>query len=128
MDKNEKLEQLKEKTQRTDKAKGGKATEQGDITDDIVDALEDIDSGEENKTVAYRDEKLASLFIALRENPEMMESMGEDLFNYLDISSQEDVDRSMLHRLLVRVGLKEAVPEIDDQLADANIEYNKSSL
>jgi len=49
------------------------------FVDDLAEAMESVESGEVSKTVAFRDERTAALFRALKDNPERLQSTVETL-------------------------------------------------
>jgi hypothetical protein len=85
---------------------------------DIVDELETIDAGDKQKTVSVWDGHLAAFIGALEENPEQMEAVGHALQRQLDLD-EDDVDRSEVLRLALRLGFQEAAPDQFEALREA---------
>jgi hypothetical protein len=113
------LEALREQTShgdRIDEAAGEE--EKREFVADIVAELEEIDRGDQQKTVSVWDGHLAALIRALESNPEQMEDVGHALQQRLDVDEGE-ADRSEILRLALRLGLEEAAPEVVEALRDA---------
>ncbi|MFC7078951.1 hypothetical protein [Halorussus caseinilyticus] len=125
------LEELRQQTQRTDRLAESAGVEEGtdDLVEDLVDALGAIDSGEQAKTFAARDESVTALLTTLDDRQEDLEAVGTSLQGELgreiDTSS---LDRSEIVRLAVRLGLREASPEYLDLLAEASGEYARRNV
>ncbi|WP_137286220.1 hypothetical protein [Halorussus salinisoli] len=125
------LEELRQQTQRTDRlaepAAGDEETD--DLVEDLVDALEAIDSGEQAKTFAARDESVTALLTTLADREEDLEAVGTSLQEALGRDIDRDaLDRSEIVRLAVRLGLREAAPEYLDLLAEASGEYARRNV
>jgi hypothetical protein len=103
------------------------ASDRQAFIDDIVAELEAIDNGDKQKTVSVWDGYLAAFVRALEDNPERMESVGEQLQQRLD-SENKDVDRSELLRLALRLGFNEAAPDEFDAVRDAVGEHATNRL
>lgn len=106
------LAALREQTthgDRLDEAATSEAT--AEFIETIVAELNAIDAGETQKTVSVWDGSFAAFLHALDAHPEQLETVGTDLQEALDASTDEPVDRSEVIRLTLRVGLKEASPE-----------------
>ncbi|MFC4451482.1 hypothetical protein [Halorussus aquaticus] len=125
------LEELRQQTQRTDRL-AEPATgedESDDLVEDLVDALAAIDSGEQAKTFAARDESVTALLTTLAEREQDLEAVGTSLQSALGRDVDRDaLDRSEVVRLAVRLGLREAAPEYLDLLADASGEYARRNF
>lgn len=103
--------------------------EEQDLVDVLADALEDIEEGERNKTVSYRDDVTTALLVALDEDDDLREDLARDLGIALEKDvDPADLDSSETVRLLVRAGLKSASPETFEALGDARAELAKRSL
>lgn len=103
------------------------ASDRQAFVDDIVAELEAIDNGDKQKTVSVWDGHLAAFVRAIEANPERMESVGEKLQQRLD-SDHEEVDRSELLRLALRLGFNEAAPDEFDAVRDAVGEHAKNQM
>jgi len=88
------------------------------LVEDIVDELEAIDTGSQQKTVSVWDGQLAAFIRALEANPEHLDAVGHGLKERLDIE-ESDTDRSMILRLALRVGFQEAAPEQFEAVREA---------
>lgn len=95
----------------------------------LTDVMMEIDSGERNKTISYRDELLAALLGALDEDDDLRGELASDLSAALDRDVDPDeLTRSECARLLFRAGLQDVSPEILDDLGDAKAELARRSL
>lgn len=116
------LQELKEQTDpgtRAESGADGDENDQDELEDAIVELLGDVEDGSTSKTLSVRDERLAALVRALEQTGEIddvggafNEQLGRD-------PNSDDVDRSELLRLAVRLGLQEAAPEVLDTARDA---------
>ena len=89
-----------------------KATER--FVDDLAEAMDGVESGDVSKTVAFRDERTAALFRALKENPERLQVSVEAVRDEVGVDDDSKGDRSELLRLLVRSALVEVTPELTE--------------
>lgn len=113
------LEDLKAQTSQGDRLdSAAKEIDRQDLVEDIVDELEAIDAGDQQKTVSVWDGQLAAFIRALEDNPEHLEAVGHGLQGQLDIE-ENDIDRSMILRLALRVGFQEAAPEQFEAVREA---------
>ena len=125
------LEELRQQTQRTDRLAESTAggDEDDDLVEDLVDALAAIDSGEQAKTFAARDESVTALLTTLADREEDLEAVGTSLQGALGRDVDRDaLDRSEIVRLAVRLGLREAAPEYLDLLADASAKHARRNF
>lgn len=125
------LEELRQQTQRTDRlAEPSPSEDENDeLLEALVDALGDIDSGEQAKTFAARDASVTALLSTLADREEDLEAVGTSLQGALDREiDRDELDRSEIVRLAVRLGLREAAPEYLDLLADASGEYARRNF
>lgn len=99
----------------------------GDLKASIVEALEEIDAGERQKTVSVWDGNLAALFAALEDHDEALDDLGGTLQQELGEADGE-VDRSEVLRLAVRYALRDAAPEYVDVLRDAVQDHAASDI
>lgn len=115
----EDLEALREQTSQGDRLdEVGQEEATREFVDDIVAELEAIDAGEQQKTVSVWDGPMAAFVRALEENPERMEAVGESLQERLD-ADVEDVERSEILRLALRLGFETAAPDDVDAVRKA---------
>lgn len=113
------LEELRKKTERGDRNDEIRTEADSAFVDELVDAIEAVDSGERPKTVAVRDQPVAALLAALDDDDDEMTGVGNALEEALGRDRSEEFDRSEIVRLAVRVGLETATPEKTEQLSDA---------
>ena len=74
------LEDLKAQTSQGDRLdSAAKEMDRQDLVEDIVDELEAIDAGEQQKTVSVWDGQLAAFIRALEANPEHLDAVGNGL-------------------------------------------------
>ncbi|WP_293032665.1 hypothetical protein [Natronococcus sp.] len=113
------LEELRKKTERGDRNDEIRTEADSAFVDELVDAIEAVDSGERPKTVAVRDQPVAALLATLDDDDDEMAAVGNALEEALGREHSEKFDRSEIVRLAVRVGLETATPEKTEQLSDA---------
>ncbi|WP_336339500.1 hypothetical protein [Haloarcula brevis] len=113
------LEDLKAQTSQGDRLdSAAKEIDRQNLVDDIVNELEAIDAGDQQKTVSVWDGQLAAFIRALEANPEHLDAVGDGLQEQLDIEETE-IDRSSVLRLALRVGFQEAAPEQFEAVREA---------
>lgn len=128
MSDDDELAALRDETAHGDRIDTADATsDRQAFIDDIVAELEAIDNGDKQKTVSVWDGHLAAFVRALEANPDRLESVGANLQQRFDIESEE-LDRSELLRLALRVGFTEAAPDEFDAVRDAVGEHAKNQL
>lgn len=123
------LEALREQTShgdRIDEAANEEATQ--DFVADIVAELDAIEAGDEQKTISVWDGPLAAFIRALEENPDRMDAVGEALQQRLDIEPDEEVGRSEVLRLALRLGFEQAAPNEFEAVRDAAREHATKRL
>lgn len=93
------------------------ATTGGSLADAVAGAFEDLDEGEINSTVAFRDDRLVALLVGLERTAELpsvvtdaQDALGRDI-------DTEATTRSEAVRLLVRLGLQ----SLDSNLLEAGV-------
>jgi hypothetical protein len=119
MPEDDELAALREQTSQGDRIDQAASVEQKQIlVEAIVEELEAIDDGDQQKTLSVWDGALASFVRALEANPDQMEAVGHSLQQRLDTDTEE-IDRSEVLRLALRLGFREAAPEEFDALRDA---------
>lgn len=85
--------------------------DRAELQEAVTEYLAEIQSGERQKTVSVWDGEIAALLAALEDNPEDMARIGNALRETLNLDTDDDVDRSEILRLALRVGLREAAPK-----------------
>jgi hypothetical protein len=123
----ENLDQLREQSQRGSRLQESDESET-ELVDELVVALEEIESGDRRKTIAVRDKPVAALLKTLDDNPDDIAAVGQALQQALGRDTDEEFDRSEISRLAFRVGLQEAAPKYMEQLQDAHAEHMKDQL
>ncbi|USZ69872.1 hypothetical protein NGM10_15825 (plasmid) [Halorussus salilacus] len=125
------LEELRQQTQRTDRLdQPSRSPGDGeDVVEDLIDALEAIESGEQAKTFAARDASVTALLTMLADRDGELAEVGTSLQEALGRDVDPDaLDRSEVVRLAVRLGIREAAPEYLDLLADASAEHARRNV
>ena len=119
MSEDEELAALREQTSQGDRIDQAASAEQKQaLAEAIVEELEAIDAGEQQKTLSVWDGALAAFIRALEDNPDQMEAVGHSLQQRLGTDTAE-IDRSEVLRLALRLGFQEAAPEEFDAVRDA---------
>lgn len=119
MSEDDDLAALREKTSHGDRIDEAPTAEsKQSLADDIITELEAIEAGEQQKTVSVWDGHLAAFIRALEENPEQLQAVGQSLQRRLDLE-EDDVDRSEVLRLALRLGFQEGAPEEFDAVREA---------
>lgn len=120
------LAHLREATDHGDRLE--KATEEVDraeFQESVTEYLAEIEDGDRQKTVSVWDGEIAALLSALEDHPEEMTRVGNALRETLDsdTDTDDDVGRSEIIRLALRVGLREATPEDIETVRKAVRDY-----
>lgn len=119
MSEDDELAALREQTSQGDRIDQAASAEQKQVlVEAIVEELEAIDAGEQQKTLSVWDGALAAFIRALEDNPDQMEAVGHSLQQRLGTDTAE-IDRSEVLRLALRLGFQEAAPEEFDAVRDA---------
>lgn len=119
MSEDEELAALREQTSQGDRIDQAASAEQKQaLAEAIVEELEAIDAGEQQKTLSVWDGALAAFIRALEDNPDQLEAVGHSLQQRLGTDTAE-IDRSEVLRLALRLGFQEAAPEEFDAVRDA---------
>jgi hypothetical protein len=92
-----------------------------DRVDAIKDALVAIDNGDAPENINVRDARLKALLVGLDDASELDAAAGElaDALGDDAAVDTDDVSQSDMARLLLRVGLQEALPGILDDATEA---------
>ena len=119
------LEELKKRHQKGSRVSGAARGQRGDgegngpeedvdpLEAAIVRAFERLDAGNASKSLSLRDAQLAALIHGLKEEREDFTAVGVALQEALGRDADpEAIDRSEVLRLAIRVGLREAAPEV----------------
>jgi hypothetical protein len=114
------LETLRQQTERGDRVdEAGDQEARRELKESILDELEKIDAGEEQKTISIWDGPIAALVRALEdEHHELLEEIGEDLADEMDIDADE-IKRALVLRLALGLGLREVAPDAFESMRDA---------
>lgn len=122
------LAALREQTSHGDRIEEAAVEEEKhDLVEDIIDELEAIDAGDQQKTVSVWDGPIAAFIRALEEHPDRMEDVGHSLQRQLDLD-EGDVDRSEVIRLALRLGFQEAAPDKFEAVREAAREQATKGL
>lgn len=122
-DADDELAELREQTDVGTRAQSlGDDGEMDVLEDAVVALLAAVESGEVSKTLSVRDDRLAALIHALEETDEL-DAVGDALCDELDVESDDGADRSEVLRLAIRVGLREAVPDVIETARDASARH-----
>jgi hypothetical protein len=129
------VEELRKRHQKGSRVTGAAAeTEEAEdevssLEEAMVAAFEEIEAGETPKSLSLRDGQLASLIHGLEAEPDELEAVGIALQEALDREiDSEAVDRSEVLRLAVRVGLREAAPEVVETARNAQARHLTSQF
>ena len=129
------VEELRKRHQKGSRVTGAAAeTEEAEdevssLEEAMVAAFEEIEAGETAKSLSLRDGQLASLIHGLEAEPDELEAVGIALQEALDREiDPEAVDRSEVLRLAVRVGLREAAPEVVETARNAQARHLTSQF
>ena len=123
-DTEDELEDLREQTDVGTRAEAEPVSDDAnELEDAIVTLLGEVESGDVSKTLSMRDEQLAALVRGLEET-DSLDDVGTPLREALGRDGETDVtDRSELLRLAVRVGLREAAPEVIETAREASARH-----
>jgi hypothetical protein len=106
------LDQLRASTDHGDRLdEAAEAGNREDLRESITEYLDEIDDSDRQKTVSVWDGEIAALLAALEDHPEDRARVGDSLREALELDTDEEVDRSDVIRLALRLGLREAAPE-----------------
>jgi hypothetical protein len=114
------LQQSKSQRRHTSEPSEGEPTSSGvDRVNAIKQALLSIDTGENPENINIRDKRLKALFIGLEDANELDGIAGELSAVLSSDDPIEDATQSDIARLLIRVGLQEALPEVLEDATEA---------
>jgi len=121
-DAEELLQQSKQQSRHTSEPTTAEADDQGvDRVTAIKDALVAIEAGDAPENINLRDARLKALLVGLGEAGELS-SAAVDAAAVLDADTDvnaDDASQSDVARLLLRIGLQEALPEVLDDAMEA---------
>jgi hypothetical protein len=113
------IEELKQQTSQGDRLDEASAEQSHHaLKTAILEELERIEDGDEQKVVSVWDGPMAALVRALENHPDQLEELGHNLQDELGVD-EEDVDRSEVLRLALRLGLRTASPEVVEATREA---------
>ena len=119
------LEELRRETESGDRLdEAVDDVDQDELVERTVEALDEIDHGESQKTISIWDGNMAALFQAFDDLDEW-ETLGEHLREDLDVEGRDEPDRPETLRLLLRAGLPEQYVEA---LSEAVAEHSTRGL
>jgi len=128
------LEELKQRHQKGSRVSGAASQGQrgeGDAEKNvdpleaaIGQTLERVEAGDASKSLSLRDAQLAALIQGLEEQQEDLTTVGVALQEALGRDADpETIDRSEILRLAIRVGLREAAPEVVETAREAYVQH-----
>ena len=98
-----------------------------EFKDDLVEALHSRQGEGSQRTVSVWDADMAAFIDALEEHEDVMDDLGTSLQERLGRDRDaEEIDRSEVLRLLLRVGLNEGKKELAEAIVDAKAESARS--
>jgi len=114
----QRLQQSQEQTRTSSEAVEAAETDDSKALEDVVaEAFESLDNGDLHPNVTFRDEKLAALMHALDET-NRLDDVADAAAGELDREFDEDVGKSDVYRLLIRVGLTTVAPSTTEAVKD----------
>ncbi|MDL0128507.1 hypothetical protein [Halobacterium salinarum] len=122
VDAEEALQAAKEQKRHTSQATSTE-DDQDDAADRVAaikDALVAIEDGESPENINFRDAQLKALLVGLNDVGQLGET-AKKLGTVLDddVDTENGVSQSDIARLLMRVGLREALPEVREDATEA---------
>jgi len=121
-DVDEQLEELREEESSGNKLERDSAQTQRSFAEKIVQGIDAVDdpTTSDSATLSFHDKNLAGLFVALEDDDGRREEVAEALSEKMGHSvDTEDVTRSQMLKLAVRVGLQEADPQLMEEAEEA---------
>ena len=116
------LDALREQTQVDARAEAD-AVDTG-LDASILEALEALDTGDLSVNMCTRDEQVAAIMHGLEKSGQQ-DVIGERLREHLGYETDAEVDRSEVLRLAIRIGLREAAPDVVEAVQEAQAEHAK---
>ncbi|WP_330633802.1 hypothetical protein [Halocatena halophila] len=106
------IEELKRQTSHGDRLDSqADNQQQQSLKNEILEELERIDAGDEQKTISVWDGPTAAFIRALDEHPEQRAEIGSALRRQLDIDDDGSINRPELVRYALRLGFQQADPD-----------------
>jgi len=121
-DPDEILEQSKQQKRHTSEPTDADADETPSLEEEIVAVYEALDSDEVPSNLTMRDENLAALIRGL-DAADQLDAVGADARDHLGRDAVDGETRGSVLRLLVRVGLTEARPDLLETGKNAHKQY-----
>ena len=119
------LEEAKQKQRTTSEATSTDTAATPGRTEAIKEALLSVEDGETPENINVRDARLKALLVGLEDAGELSD-VAQSLAETLDTDSDDrEATQSDVARLLIRVGLQEALPDL---LADATEARQRAAL
>lgn len=113
------LEDLKRQSQGTDRI--AEMDDPKAFADEVYDALDAVERDDVSKTLSFWDPRLAALLHAVEHDDQRRQQVGARLRTALGRDDTgEEIDRSEIIRLAIRVGLREADPDLLDDAREAH--------
>jgi len=113
-DAEELLKQSAEQSRHTSEPTSSREEDAPDRVDAIKEALDDIEDGDAPENINLRDARLKALLVGLGDAGEL-EDAASALAPKVDVDvDTSDISQSDIARLLLRLGLQEALPEVYD--------------
>jgi transcriptional regulator len=112
------IDELREQNQKGSRIAAA-ADQSKDEIDILVEEYRAVLAGEASRTLSFRDEVLAGLLHAADSDDDLHDTLAEALQEELDADADLAADRSELIRQLLRVGLRNAAPEIAEDAKEA---------
>ncbi|WP_430639369.1 hypothetical protein [Haloferax volcanii] len=100
----------------------------GQVAEAIMGALEEMEHGDKQKSLSVWDGEMSALLDALDEHPEERARLSEALQEKLGVHAEGLSDRSDIVKMLLRIGLAEADPELADTLEKVVKEHATRTL
>lgn len=98
-----------------------------DFVERLVGEIESVERGQQSTVVGVRDPTISALLHTLEEDGDALVNLCNRLRANLGREPTDDVKKSDVIRLAIRVGLKEGAPEYNDQLLEAASEHSKQT-
>lgn len=113
------LEEAKQKQRTTSEATSTDTAATPSRTEAIKEALLSVEDGKTPENINVRDARLKALLVGLEDAGELSD-VAQSLAETLDTDSDDrEATQSDVARLLIRVGLQEALPDLLDDATEA---------